>query len=70
MAPTPTTSLAGKIALVTGGAAGIGHSTAEELRRVGSKVVIADIDAESGKEVARRIDGTFVEADMTTENGR
>src|SRR5260221_2058584 len=36
--------LAGKVALVTGGGAGIGRATAELYARLGMKVVVAEID--------------------------
>ncbi|CAN7450427.1 3-phenylpropionate-dihydrodiol/cinnamic acid-dihydrodiol dehydrogenase [Brucella sp. NBRC 12952] len=42
-------SLAGRIALITGGAGGIGYATAERLAGEGACVVLADIDAESLK---------------------
>ncbi len=40
----PGSSLAGRVALVTGGASGIGLATAERLVRAGASVLIADLD--------------------------
>jgi rhamnulose-1-phosphate aldolase/alcohol dehydrogenase len=40
-------ALAGRVALVTGGAGGIGTATADRLAREGACVVLADIDAEA-----------------------
>lgn len=45
----------GRVALVTGGASGIGLACAERLRTRGATVVIADIDAGRAAEVAGRI---------------
>jgi 2-hydroxycyclohexanecarboxyl-CoA dehydrogenase len=42
----PLLSLAGRVALVTGGAAGIGGGTSRVLARAGAHVVLLDIDAE------------------------
>lgn len=59
--------LGGKVAVVTGGASGIGLATATRFTREGARVVIADVDAERGAEVAQALDGLFVKVDVTSE---
>ena len=50
-----TQELAGKVAIVTGGAGGIGRATAELLVAEGARVVVADLDVEGGQDVAAGI---------------
>ena len=59
----------GQIALVTGGADGIGAGIAERLTAEGMRVVIADLDQEAGPATAARIGGSFVAADAATGAG-
>jgi NAD(P)-dependent dehydrogenase (short-subunit alcohol dehydrogenase family) len=47
--------VSGKVAVVTGGASGIGEACSETLAREGAAVLITDIDDALGKDVAQRI---------------
>lgn len=44
--------LDGKVALVTGGASGIGEATCRELARAGASVIVADINLEAAEKLA------------------
>jgi NAD(P)-dependent dehydrogenase (short-subunit alcohol dehydrogenase family) len=55
----------GTVALVTGGASGLGLATATRLTAAGAKVVIADLPGPAGEEAAGRIGCRFAAADIT-----
>ncbi|QGG95883.1 SDR family NAD(P)-dependent oxidoreductase [Actinomarinicola tropica] len=56
--------LNGTSALVTGGASGLGESTARLLAERGARVVVVDMNAERGESVAKDIGGMFAQADV------
>lgn len=62
-------SLAGKVALVTGGASGIGAAVARRLRADGASVVVVDRDGEAAETVAADLgrDARAIEADVSVE---
>ncbi|MDQ4489519.1 glucose 1-dehydrogenase [Sinomonas sp. ASV486] len=65
-----TKRVEGKIAVVTGGAAGMGRAHARLLASEGARVVVTDVDAAGGRETVALIQGeggtaTFVEHDVS-----
>ena len=56
-----------RVAVVTGGAGGIGVATARRFASEGARVVIGDLPGAGGEEAAKEVDGTFVAADVTDE---
>ncbi|XP_074266411.1 borneol dehydrogenase, mitochondrial-like [Silene latifolia] len=61
--------LEGKVAIITGGASGIGEYTAKLFTSHGAKVVIADIQDDLGKSICKELgpSATFVHCDVTNE---
>lgn len=64
--------LEGKVALVTGGATGIGRATIEKFVAEGAKIVIVDYNKEKSNELVEMIESkggdiTFFEADVSDE---
>ena len=69
LAPPPD-ELAGRVALVTGGAGGIGSAVARTLASKGACVVVCDLDEEGAKEVVEDLPqpGIAADADVTDED--
>ncbi|EWC58103.1 Short-chain dehydrogenase/reductase [Actinokineospora spheciospongiae] len=60
--------LDGRVAVVTGGASGIGLASVRRLATEGARVVVADVDPDAGRAAATEVDGLFVRTDVTSED--
>src|SRR5215210_297615 len=58
-------SLREKVAVVTGGGQSLGLAVSRALHDAGAQMVIAEVNDETGPDVAEELDGTFVHTDVT-----
>ena len=62
-----TQRLRDRVAIITGGASGIGLATAHRFAAEGARVVIADLDAATGQRAADEVGGVFRTVDVADE---
>ena len=62
--------LDGKVALVTGGASGIGAATCRELSRAGAEVIIADLNLKAAQAFASELGGRARAVEMDVTNAK
>jgi len=53
--------------IITGGASGLGAATAKMIAANGGKVVLADVQVDTGEKLAAELGGIFVKCDVTSE---
>ena len=57
--------LEGRVAIVTGGAQGIGRAIVDKLAEEGARVIVADIDGEKGEAAAAAVSGLAIRTDIS-----
>ena len=57
--------LKGKVAIITGAGSGFGAGIAKRFAEEGARVFIVDIDEKNGNRIAKELNSTFIQADVT-----
>ena len=60
--------LVGRVAVVTGGASGIGRAMCERFAAEGASVTVVDLDEDGGGQVAESVGGWFARTDVTSSD--
>jgi len=60
--------LDGKVCIITGATSGIGERSVEIFIKEGARVVFAGRRSDQGKEIEKRVGGTFIQCDVTMED--
>lgn len=63
-----TRRLAGRVAVITGGAGGIGLAAARRMHAEGARIVVGDVDDDAGAAAAGELSGLFVRTDVSDQD--
>jgi len=58
--------LSGKVALITGGAGGLGKGIVQKFKEEGAEVILADFVEEAGQKTASELKAEFIKCDVTS----
>src|SRR5208282_5737867 len=64
----PAMNFSHSLAVVTGGASGLGRAVAERVVAAGGKAVIIDLQEAAGHSVAKEIGASFIKCDVSVES--